>query len=371
MFRAEVELLANRGHEVFIWTANNTSIEQLPKIKLALQTIWNKESYYSLREKIRATKADIVHFHNTFPIISPSGYDAARDEGVAVVQTLHNFRLFCLNAYFFRGNQVCQDCVGQKIPWPGVIHKCYRDKTVDSLGVASLLCFHRVRQTWKRRVNQYIALTEFSRQKFIEGGLHADSISVKPNFLEADSVHEQLNGEYFLFAGRLSPEKGLQILLQAATEIRGIPIYIAGDGSERVKLKAIRAEKQLENIHFLGQQSRAQMMNLYLKASAILVPSLWYEHFPMVILEAFASGRPVIFSKHGSLQEIATDGETGLGFKVGDSLDLAEKMRWAWSHPREMLNMGSAGRSVLDQKYSAESNYSQLVQIYQHAMRKS
>ena len=168
---AEVALLKAHGHEVIPYSVRNDSIDTLGRLTVASRTIWSRSAYREVRQLIRTHRPQIAHFNNTFPLISPAAYYAARAEGVRVVQTLHNFRLLCPNALFFRNGRVCEDCLGRSFPWPGIAHKCYRGSRMASAAAAAMVAVHRVLGTWREAVDVYVALTEFSRQKFIAGGL--------------------------------------------------------------------------------------------------------------------------------------------------------------------------------------------------------
>ncbi|MGE3934275.1 MAG: glycosyltransferase, partial [Rhodospirillaceae bacterium] len=295
--------------------------------------------------------------HNTFPLISPAVYAAARDGGAAVVQTLHNFRTLCVKAQLLRDGAVCEDCVGRAVPWPGVVHRCYRDSLVASGAAATMLTVHRAAGTWRRAVDRYVALTGFARDKFVAGGLPAARIAVKPNFLDspapAAAGPEARSGG--LFVGRLSPEKGIGVL--AAALARGpVPLRIAGEGPV-----AVAAAPDLT---LLGRIDAGAVAREMAAAAYLVVPSVWYEGFPMVIVEAFARGLPVIASRIGSLAEIVEDGVTGLLAAPGDAADLAAKMRWAHEHPGEMAAMGRAARARYEALYTPERNYAMLMEIY-------
>src|SRR5262245_32370489 len=183
---AEVAMLESHGHEVVQYHLHNDAIDTMGSLQRASRTLWSRPAYHEVRQLLRRHRPQIAHFHNTFPLMSPAAYYAAQAENVRVVQTLHNFRLLCPNGLFFRKGKVCEDCIGKPIPWPGIVHKCYRDSCTASTGVATMLTVHRVLGTWRNAVDIYIALTQFGRQKFIAGGLPADRVVVKPNFLHLD-----------------------------------------------------------------------------------------------------------------------------------------------------------------------------------------
>src|ERR1700716_1739589 len=228
---AEVAMLRAHGHEVTQYCLRNESIDAMGRLQVASRTIWSRTAFRELRELFRTHRPQIAHFHNTFPLISPSAYYAARAEGVRVVQTVHNFRLLCANALLFRNGEVCEDCLGKWIPWPGIAHTCYRDNRAASTVITTMLMTHRGLGTWSKAVDMYIALTEFGRRKLVEGRLPADKIAVKPNFVTPDTGPGAGTGGYGLFVGRLSAEKGVQTLLDAWRHLNGaLPLKLIGHG---------------------------------------------------------------------------------------------------------------------------------------------
>ncbi|MGB3296800.1 MAG: glycosyltransferase, partial [Phormidesmis sp.] len=215
VFAAECALLESEGHQVFRYTLHNDEMADYSAQTMAVATLWHHRVYKEIRSLIQQKRIQIAHFHNTFPLISSAAYYAAQAEGIPVIQTMHNYRLLCPNALFFRDGKVCEDCLGQPIPWPGVVHRCYRESAVASGAVATMLTAHRVLNTWTSKVTKYIVLTEFARDKFIQGGLPASKIVIKPNFVETDPGYQLGEGNYALYVGRLSVEKGLDVLLKA------------------------------------------------------------------------------------------------------------------------------------------------------------
>ena len=366
VFQAEATLLEAYGHEVLRYSAHNDQVANLNVVRLAGATIWNRLSYHELRTLMREERPQVAHFHNTFPLISPAGYYAAKVEGVPVVQTLHNYRLLCPNALFFRDGHVCEDCRPKLVPWPGVLHACYRRSRPASGAVAAMITAHRLLRTWAETVDVYVALTDFARKKFIQGGLPAEKIMVKPNFLHPDPGQGQGQGNYALFVGRLSVEKGLDSLLGAWKRLEGrMPLKVVGDGPLAGKVAG--AARELGGVEWLGRRSKEQVLSLMSNARLLILPSVCYENFPLSIVEAFGLGLPVIASDLGSVASLVDHGRTGLRFRPGDAADLAAKVEWTWDHPAQFADMRSEVRGEFEMKYTAEQNHEQLMSIYDSA----
>jgi len=366
VFAAETQLLRAYGEEVVTFTAHNDQIADLNPLSLGRRLFWNTAVYRDLRIMMQESRPYVLHAHNIFPLLSPAVYSAARDEGIPVVQTIHNFRLLCVNALLYREGRVCEACIGKGLMWPAVVHKCYRDSRVLSAAVAAMLHYHRVTGTWRHLVHVYIALTELARQKLVAGGLPADRIVVKSNFAEPSTRARNGLGDYLLFVGRLSVEKGIGILLAAWRATAELPpLLIVGDGPlcRDVELEAMRDGR----LRWLGRCAHEEVESLLSRARALMFPSLWYEGCPLVILEAFSAGVPVIGSALGASGLLVEAGRTGLTHKTGDPRDLAEKALWAWQHPEEMLVMGEHCRRRIRDEHSGASHYQFLRWAYARA----
>jgi len=365
--RAAEELLLQRmGHQINRYEENNQRMETLHPLNAATRTIWSTEAYQILQDKLINNPCDLIHVQNFFPIISPSIYYAAKTQKTPIVQTLRNYRLLCPNALFFRDGKVCEDCMGKVVPFPGVVHACYRESHAASGVVAAMLTVHRTFQTWDRMVNVYIALTEFARQKFIEGGLPANKIVVKPNFVYPDPGEVEDKGEFALFVGRLSVEKGIDTLIAAWRDLgKSVPLKIIGEGP--LEKLVIEASQQNSSIEWLGRKPLPDVYDLMGKAKMLIFPSKWYETFGRVAVEAFAKGTPVIASKLGAIAEIVDHGRTGLHFQPGDAEDLARQVDWALKHPSKLIEMGHEARAEFEAKYTAKKNYRRLLEIYELA----
>ena len=374
VFEAEKALLERAGHQVLTYERHNDEIKTYSlaeKVGLLKRTLWAKDSAWAIRGILKRERPDVAHFHNTFPIISSSAYYACQEAGVPVVQTLHNYRLLCPSATFLCNGHPCEKCLGKTLSWPGVAHACYRASRAQTAVVVLMLTVHHWLKTWSEQVDIYIALTEFARQKFIEGGLPTGKVVVKPNFVYPDPGMRKGDGCYALFVGRLSPEKGVRTLLRVWQHLNGIPLKIVGDGPLMGEVQAFVQTQKLDYIEVLGRCTREEVLVLIKGARCLVFPSKWYEGFPVTIVEAFACGVPVITSRLGAMAEVVENGRTGLHFRLGDSEDLATKVEWAWNHPKQLVAMGHEARREYEAKYTAERNYEMLMEIYQMAIEKA
>lgn len=364
-FADEAQLLEERGHEVVRYTLHNDRIDDMPAWKVARATLWNPESHREVRALLRREQPDVAHFNNTFPLMSPSVYYAAHAEGVATVQTLHNFRLLCLNACLFRDGGTCEDCLGPWGPVPGLVHGCYRSSRVQSLGVAALQAAHRMAGTWRRAVDRYIALTPFARQKFVDAGLPADRVALKPHFLPDPPPPGRGDGGYAVFVGRLSPEKGIRVLLDAWRRVGDrLPLVVIGDGPLG---NEVRSDAETGPVEALGWREPDEVQRCIARALMLVAPSLCYETFGRVAMEALAAGTPVIAPRHGALRDVVDEGCTGRLFQPGSAADLARQVAWALDHPDAWRAMRTGARRAFEARYTAGRNYEVLMRIYRQA----
>lgn len=377
-FAAEANLLEDRGHRVLRYIASNVQVHQFSALALARTAIWSTDAYREMRAFLQRERPAVVHVHNTLPLISPSVYHAARAEGVAVVQTLHNYRLLCPSGVLFRDGNVCEDCVGKLVPWPGIAHACYRGSRPATATVAAMLSVHRGLGTWSRVVDVFIAPTEFARRKFIEGGLPAEKVVVKPNFVfpdpalgeRLDSGNGERHGDYALFVGRLSAEKGVDTLLAAWERLGSkVPLKVVGDGPCAGAVSA--AARTMHGVEWLGEQAHDQVLWLMRRARFLVFPSVWFETFGLVAAEAYGVGLPVIASNLGSMSSLVAHGRTGLHFRAGDHADLVTQVEWALAHPEQMAEMGRCARRAYEACFTAERNYPMLMQAYETAIERA
>ena len=371
VFEQEKRILERTGHDVITYCRSNHEIEELSVVGragLLVRTVWASDTHRDFSALLARENPDVVHVHNTFVMISPSVYSACREQGIPIVQTLHNFRLLCPGAQLLRDGKICEECIDHSL-WRSVWHACYRDSRPATASVALMLAWHRRSGTWNELVDRYIALTEFARNRFIAAGFAPGKIVVKPNFVDPDPGEKESAGEYALYVGRLSREKGLRTLLDAWKRLpKSCPLHIAGDGPQRQELEDEAQRCGLSSIRFRGRLSHSETIAAMKGARFLILPSEWYEGFPMTLAESFACGTPVICSKLGAMEEIVEDDRTGLHFLPGDSEDLAQKVEWAFSHSSEMAAMGRAARREYESRYTAERAYSQLMEIYEQTV---
>jgi glycosyltransferase involved in cell wall biosynthesis len=365
VFEAERSLLLQHGHTITEFLEDNRRIPSMSLLKVGIQAIWSRSASKRLSVLLKNERPEIAYFYNTFPLISPSAYYACKEQSIPVIQGLHNYRFLCPSADFFRAGRVCQDCLGKIPPWPGVAYRCYHRSCAQTAVVAAMITLHRCLRTWQRTVDGYIAPTEFLRKKYIEGGFPAEKIFVKPNFVLSDPGRREGAGEYAVYAGRLSQEKGIRTLLEGWRRLETLPLKILGPGSLEKETRTFLRQPGWKNVQLLGQVLRDQVISTLQSARFLVFPSECYESFGLAIIEAFACGVPVIASRLGAMAELVSEGRTGLLFTPGDSGDLASKADWAWNHPKEMAAMGEAARREYELKFTAGQNYDILMEIIQ------
>jgi glycosyltransferase involved in cell wall biosynthesis len=301
--RAEADLLRRRGHEVVQYQIRNPADAAGAAMALVLAP-WNPLEVRSVRDIAERTQPDVVHVHNTWYAMSPAVLWTLRRAGVPVVVTLHNFRSLCANAQLFRDGAPCEDCVGSH-PWHGVRHRCYRGSALLSVPSAGTIALHRRLGTWERCVDLLLVLNEFARARFVRGGLPARRIRVKPNFV-ADPGPRSMpvsKSRTVLYVGRISPEKGVDILVEAWRRIAAkttLELVIIGDGASRAELE----RRAPPGIRFEGHLQAPRVQERMRGARALVLPSIWYEGQPMVVLEALAAGLPVLASRTGGMPDL-------------------------------------------------------------------
>lgn len=366
-FQMEVDLLRRNGDDVVVYEENNERVAELGQVRTAVRSIWSIETYRNLRKILRDKDFDVMHVQNFFPLISPAAYYAAADEGVAVVQSLRNYRLQCLPGTFFRNGSPCEKCAQMNVPWAGIWHRCYRDSAPASTTVALMIGLNKMIGTWHNKVDVYIALTEFARNRYVLGGLPEEKIVRKYNFLDPTPEPGTGKGGYALFVGRFDPVKGVDTLLDAWKSVAGrIPLKIVGEGPLAPQVEEIC--RRLPNTERLSWQSPSDVLELIGDARFVVVPSASFEPFGRIVAESFAKGTPVIGSRAGGLSELIDDGRTGLLFEPNNAEDLAAKIQYAIEDDDLLHRMRGEARREFITQFSADVNYPQLKHIYECAI---
>jgi glycosyltransferase involved in cell wall biosynthesis len=361
MVEQETTLLREAGHEVVEYLRESDEIERfsaMRRLELPARVVWSREDARMVTDLARRSRPDIVHIHNTFPLISPSVIRSLGALQIPIVMTLHNPRLFCANAMLFRDGRPCEDCLGSS-PLPGLVHACYRDSRIATAPIIASIAVHQRLDTW-RRVATFITPSAFLRTKVAQGGLPLDRVVVKPNFVPAPARTRERPGSHHLFLGRLSPEKGPDLLV-SAWDARLGRLLVAGEGPLRSKLD--RTDVARAGVRFLGHRTAAECSDLLRSSRALVVPSRVYEVFPVAVAEAFAHGVPVIAPAHGPFPDIVEDGVTGLLFAPGDTADLARCLRAVLDDSLSM-RLGAQARRVYEALYTPERNLRSLESIY-------
>jgi glycosyltransferase involved in cell wall biosynthesis len=366
---AETELLKASGEDTVTYQRHNDELSGLgvvQKISHFSSLDNSRASYREFRNLLQKTRPSVAHFHNIFYMMTPAVYRACRDEGVAVVQSLHNFRMTCSNGLFFRDGHVCEDCMHKNF-WEGVKHRCLRKSLPMSLVMASALDRLWRRGTWLNDVDVYVAATEFTKSKFVERGIPSERIAVKPHFVYPEPEPRRKQGDYALFLGRLSEEKGIGVLLEAWRSLKDHHLKVVGTGPLETSLRRT-ADAEGMNVAFAGLIPPEECVEYIRNARVVVVPSVCYETFGRAVIEAFAVGVPVVASRLGSLAEIVEDGRTGRLTEPGNAAGLSRAIRWFFDNPAESSRMGDEALATFRLKYSAQANYPQLMSIYRQAI---
>lgn len=361
----ETSHLAARGHEVRLERVSNNSIRGIgPKARTLMLAAGSRESGLRVRQWISEFSPDVVHVHNFFPLLTPAAHHAAAEAGIPVVQTLHNFRLLCAGALLLRDGAICEDCLGHA-PWPALRHKCYRNSFPGTAAVVAMQLATRGSLKWLRAVDRFIALNTFGRDKFIEGGLPADRIAVKPNFVSAPEEPLSLvkRTRSAIFVGRLSPEKGALDLVRAWHDLPDLTLDIVGDGPDMERMR----EEAPANVRFHGKLSYEATQDYIRNARLLLFPSKWYETFGLTIIEAMAAGTPIVAARLGSAEALLQGRSFAKLYEPGNKVDMTNAIRRTMNDSCDEQIL--AARSEYLKFYTPISNMKQLEAIYESAVQ--
>lgn len=364
VFLAETELLRRRGHEVITYEKHNDVLLEMSPAQLVVRAgmsaIWSRRAFSEVTSILHSETPHVAHFHNTFPQISPAAYYACQRAGVPVVQTVHNYRIACINGLLFRSGEICEDCLERGVVM-GAIHGCYQASRIRSLPLVLGQYVHRRIGTYQKKIDVFIALTDFMRGKLVRMGIPADKIKLKPNFVDAIQT-SRARGDYFIYAGRLDSMKGVKTIVRAARGNALGKVVVVGDGEMASTLE----NSTPDDLEYVGPQPLERTMELIARAKAMIVPSLLYEGFPRTIVEAYACGTPVIASDIGGLRDVVEDGKTGLLVPPGDAGALARAC--ARMTRQRAAKLGENANAAYNALYTPERNYEQLMAIYRCAV---
>jgi|GEM_PF-43878 len=369
VFRQERAMLEAAGIEVVCYTKSNDDVNEHDRAQVfrtAAAMAWSQNTYDELSTLLKRERPMLAHFHNTFPLITPSAYQAVKDAGIPVVQTLHNYRMICVAGTFYREGKVCESCTAGS-PWAGVRHRCYRGSLAGSAAVAWMLHRNWQRRTYQDLIDVYIALSSFAAERFAAEGIDRARIEIKPNFVNSTGPVSVGGGGYAVFAARLSDEKGVFTLLEAWRSLRDIPLKVVGDGPLLAAMKAQALEQNLP-VEFLGLRRRDEVLKIIGDAELQVIASECFEGFPLVLVESYARGTPVIASHIGSLGKLVLPGETGLHFDVGNCESLSRAVRSLWEDPVTRARMRIFARARFDSEYTPDRNLATLLAIYERAL---
>lgn len=354
----EKRVLEQQGHTVIQYLKDSSVIDNYSKVdlvRLILSQRRSRRTEKEFKDLIERERPDICHVHNVYPLITPGIYGLCQAYGIPVVQTLHNFKLICTNGLLFRDGQTCEECLNGSL-YHSVKLKCYRDSYLATAIQVDAIQYHRNIGTWNDKIDKYICLTAFQKNKLVAGGLIEDKISIKPNFLQRGHLHDVVNGDYFLFVGRLDIGKGLNDLLQLFEENRKSKFVLIGE-SDHPNLFS-----EYKNVEYLGKQGRDEVMRYLSGCRAVLFPSNLYEGMPMVIIEAFSMKKPVIARDLGAMSSMIEHRSTGL--KYENVTGLIEAVNLLDSDIDLSLEMGENAFQEYESSYTESLGYENLMSIY-------
>ncbi len=332
-------------------------------LRTAGRALYSFEAGHKFSALCDKFKPDLVHVHNIYRQISPSILPAAKKRDLPVVMTIHDYNLIAPNYTLFHDGKICEITKPHNY-WAAVRHRCVKDSRTASWLTAAELALHRRLGLYEKNVDAYIAPSRFVKAIFNEYGVGDDRIRVVPHFIDAADWEPRYAGGYALYVGRLSPEKGVDILIRAAAAARNVPLRIVGTGPEEAALKKLAGSLGAANVEFRGFKENEELRAEYAGARFVVIPSVWYEVFGLTALEAYAAGKPVVASEIGGLAELIQPGKTGVPVSAGDVAGLAEVINGLWKDPVACERLGRAGRAWVEKDFSPETHYERIMKVY-------
>ncbi|MCU0447410.1 MAG: glycosyltransferase family 4 protein [Microscillaceae bacterium] len=368
VYQAEGELLEKYGHQISRLAFDNSSLRSfLDVLKFGINLFYNYKSAKILNDRILSFKPDIIHVHNFFPIASPSIFYEANKHNIPIVVTLHNYRLICPSGILYHNNQIYEKSIHKTFPLDAIWKGVYRKSRFQTAAVVMMTGIHKLLHTWDSKIDAYITLSEFSRQLFVNSSLHVkpEKFYLKPNFT-FDRGFDSNKENYFLFVGRLVPEKGVMTILKAFSQTKHhLKIIGAGD----LESEVIEASRKYENIEFLGFQKNSEVIEITKKAKGLLFASAWYETFGLTVIEAFSAATPVIIANMGGHGQLVQHDYNGLHFEPNNVEDLIQQLQKLDDKNFVDVLATNARRTFLE-KFTPEKNYEMLMDIYQKVLAK-
>ena len=367
----EISLLADAGHQVSVFERRSddiASMSLLDRVAVPLRVPWNPVVRAELAARLHAERPDVVHVHNTFPLLSPSVIAACTDAGVPAVATLHNYTMVCPTGTLYRDGHVCTDCTG-RLPLSAVRHGCYRGSRLATIPMALSMSANRRR--WWSDVARFFCISEAQRQILVQAGMPAQRLMVKHNFVPDTGVRRAGPGEHVLYLGRITAEKGVRLLMAAWDRIAasgglGVPLVLVGTGP--LQEEVAQWARDRDDVWYLGLRSRTECRELTARSAAVVAPSTWMETFGLVVVEAMSAGVPAVTAGHGAFVELVQDGVTGLLHRPGDAGSLAESLRYVLTRREVNRMMGEAARRHYEQNFTPSVGLDRLVAGYEAAI---
>lgn len=360
-------MIEKSGNEALMFRRSSRGIDESMwlKIRAFASGIYSRSAQRDLSAVLLSERPDVVHAHNLYPLLSPSVLIACHEARIPVVMSLHNFVLTCPTVMHLSHGKVCESCRGGR-EYSCVLKNC-RGDVLESAAYALRSASARRAGTFHQHVDRFIVLSRFARDGLVQEGFAADRITVLPNSVAAPhEAADPSQGRYVAFAGRMSKEKGVSVLLDAAAELPDIPFRLAGDGPLLNELSA----RATPNVEFVGRLRHEETAEFYRGARMLVVPSVWYEMCPLVVSEAMSLGIPVVSSRIGGLPELVEEDVNGKLFEPGDSSSLRRIVAALWSDSARCSRLGSAGRANAIRDHGEASYQERLISIYREVIRR-